>query len=169
MIDTAPPTQLLNLSSELMALVAQTAPSVVAVLSHRSRSTGFVWRPGLIVTADEALAEEGDFVVQPAGGDEVSAQLLGRDPSTDIALLRVDHADLQPIPTAAAPAAAGTLAVAIGVHGGSPTSALGVVSRVAGTWRSAVARSMPGSNLICGCVGARRAASRSMLAVERSA
>ena len=136
MIETAPPTQLLNLSSELMALVAQTVPSVVAVLSHRSRSTGFVWRPGLIVTADEALAEEGDFVVQPPGGDEVSAQLLGRDPSTDIALLRVDHADLQPIPTAAAPAAAGTLAVAIGVRDGSPTAALGVVSRVAGTWRS---------------------------------
>jgi hypothetical protein len=42
-------------------LVASTAPSITAVQSHRSRSSGFVWRPGLIVTADEALSEEGDM------------------------------------------------------------------------------------------------------------
>ena len=103
MTEPASPSQLLNLSTELAAVVAQATPSVVAVLSHRSRSTGFVWRPGLIITADEALAEEGEFAVQPPGGDEISAQLLGRDPSTDIALLRVNHSDMQPVTTAAAP------------------------------------------------------------------
>jgi S1-C subfamily serine protease len=136
MTEPASPSQLLNLSTELAALVAQATPSVVAVLSHRSRSTGFVWRPGLIITADEALAEEGEFAVQPPGRDEVSAQLLGRDPSTDIALLRVNHSDMQPVTTAAAPTAAGALAIAVGVHDGSPTAALGVVSRVSGPWRS---------------------------------
>jgi S1-C subfamily serine protease len=130
------PSQLLNLSTELAALVAQATPSVVAVLSHRSRSTGFVWRPGLIITADEALAEEGEFAVQPPGRDEVPAQLLGRDPSTDIALLRVKYADLQAATTAAVPTAAGALALAVGVHDGAPTATLGVVSRVSGPWRS---------------------------------
>jgi S1-C subfamily serine protease len=130
------PSQLLNFSTELAALVAKGAPSVVAVHSHRMRSSGFVWRPGLIVTAEEALAEEGEFAVQRLGGDEVPAQLLGRDPSTNIALLRVNRVDLQPVVPAAPPAAVGALAMAVGAHEGSPTAVLGVVSRVAGPWRS---------------------------------
>ena len=69
---------------------------VVAVHSHRSRSSGFVWRPGLIVTADEALSEEGEFAVTLAGGETVPAQLVGRDPTTDVALLA-----RRPLPTGA--------------------------------------------------------------------
>jgi S1-C subfamily serine protease len=136
MTEAASPNQLQHLSAELEALVAKAARSVVAVHSHRMRSSGFVWRPGLIVTADEALAEEGEFAVQPPGGDEVPAQLLGRDPSTDIALLRIDRADLQPVAIAAPPAAAGALAVVVAVHEGSPTAALGVISRAGPPWRS---------------------------------
>ena len=49
-------TQLQDLSTALAGLVASSAPSVIAVQSHRLRSSGFVWRPGLIVTADEALS-----------------------------------------------------------------------------------------------------------------
>jgi hypothetical protein len=36
---------------------------VVAVHSCRSEASGFVWRPRLVVTADEALADEGDIAV----------------------------------------------------------------------------------------------------------
>ena len=46
--------------------------------SHRARSTGFIWRPGLIVTAAEALAEEGEVHVTTFGGDKVRAQMVGR-------------------------------------------------------------------------------------------
>jgi S1-C subfamily serine protease len=66
----------------------------------------------------------------------VSAQLVGRDPSTDIAVLRVNHVDLRPVTTAAAPKAAGAIAMVVGVHDGSPTAALGVLSRASGPWRS---------------------------------
>jgi S1-C subfamily serine protease len=76
-------------------LVASTAPSVTTVQSHRSRSSGFVWPPGLIVTADEVLSEDGEFAVTLSGGDTMPAQLVGRDPTTDVALLRVDRSDLR--------------------------------------------------------------------------
>jgi hypothetical protein len=46
------PTPLSSLSSALADVVARAALSVVSVHSHRSRATGFVWKPGLIVTAD---------------------------------------------------------------------------------------------------------------------
>lgn len=136
MTEAGSPSQLQNLSAELAGLVAKAAPSIVAVHSHRMRSSGFVWRPGLIVAADEALAEEGEFAVQPPGGDEVPAQLLGRDPSTDIALLRINRPDLQPVATAAPPTLPGALAIVVAAHEASPTAALGVVSRAGPSWHS---------------------------------
>ena len=136
MTESAPFTQLQDLSTALATLVASTAPSVTAVQSHRSRSSGFVWRPGLIVTADEALSEDGEFAVTLSGGDTVPAQLVGRDPTTDVALLRVDRSDLRPVLLEAAPVPVGALAIAMGAEDGTPTAALGVVSRSAGPWRS---------------------------------
>jgi len=78
-----------DLSGALVSLVAAAAPAVVSVHSHRSRSSGFVWRPGLIVTADEALADEGDVAIALRDGTTVAAKIAGRDPTTDIALLRI--------------------------------------------------------------------------------
>ena len=45
-----PSNPLPDLSAALESLVAKAAPNVVAVHSRRSRSSGFLWRPGLIVT-----------------------------------------------------------------------------------------------------------------------
>ena len=65
-------TPIQGLSTAFTGLVAKVAPGIVSVHSHRSRSSGFVWRPGLIVTADEALSEEGEFAVTLPGGDTVA-------------------------------------------------------------------------------------------------
>src|SRR5262245_43932387 len=83
-------------SDAMARLVANAAPSVVSVHSHRSRASGFIWRPGLIVTADETLAEEGDVSVGFADGETLTATLAGRDHTTDVALLRVKDAARQP-------------------------------------------------------------------------
>ena len=136
MTEPAPFTQIQNLSAAFTDLVAKVAPGIVSVRSHRSRSSGFVWRPGLIVTADEALSEEGEFAIALPSGDIVAAQLAGRDSTTDVALLRVDRADLQPVLLEALPVTAGALAMAVGAEDGTPAIAVGVVSRAAGPWRS---------------------------------
>jgi S1-C subfamily serine protease len=73
MTESAPFTEIQDLSAALARLVASTAPSVTAVQSRRSHSSGFVWRPGLIVTADEVLSEEGEVAVTLSGGDTVPA------------------------------------------------------------------------------------------------
>jgi S1-C subfamily serine protease len=136
MSDPTSLTHLQDISTALAGMVASVNASVVAIHSHRSRASGFVWRPGLVVTADEALADEGDITAIVPGGENVTARLIGRDPTTDIALLRIDRSDLPPAPIKATPVASGALAMVVGAEDGAPTAALGVVSRVAGPWRS---------------------------------
>jgi S1-C subfamily serine protease len=91
---SAAPTPLKNLSDALAAVVANAAPSVISVHSHRSRSSGFVWKPGLVVTADEALADEGEVAVTLPGGERMPATIVGRDPTTDVALLRIEKGEI---------------------------------------------------------------------------
>jgi S1-C subfamily serine protease len=129
-------TDLQGVSGALEGAVANLAPSLVSVLSHRMRTSGFVWRSNLIVTSDEGLADEGDVQVALPGGDSIPAQVVGRDPSTAIALLKIERPDLPPIPLAATIPAAGALVLAVGADGGSPTVALGVVSVSKGAWQS---------------------------------
>src|SRR5262247_2157637 len=107
-------TLLNDLSAALSRLVVAVAPSIVSVHSHRTLSSGFVWKSGLVVTPDEALADEGDVAVTLAGGKRVSATIAGRDPTTDVALLRAETADLAPIALDVAQPSAGALAIAVG-------------------------------------------------------
>jgi S1-C subfamily serine protease len=123
-------------STAISDLVARAAPNLVAIHSHRARSSGFIWRSGLIVTADEALADEGEITVTLSDGESMPATLAGRDPSTDIALIRLGQANLQAAWLGPVTVTAGALAVIVGSQEGSPTAALGVVSLAGGAWRS---------------------------------
>lgn len=128
-------TPLSSLSSALVDVVAHTAPSVVSVHSHRSRATGFVWKPGLLVTADEALADEGEVKIVLSDGSTVAATIVGRDHTTDIALLRADT-DLAPVKLATTVPPLGTLSVVVATDRDAPSAALGMVSASGNGWRS---------------------------------
>jgi S1-C subfamily serine protease len=128
--------QVQDLSAAFARLVGIAAASMVAVKSARSRSSGFFWRPGLIVTAEEALSEEGDVTVTLPSGESLAARLVGRDHTTDIAVLRVEGSDLPTIQLETKPVPVGVLTIAVGADDGAPTAALGVVSRSTGPWWS---------------------------------
>jgi len=136
MTQSAQFSQLQDLSAAFVRVVGIAAPSIVAIKSAHSRSSGFFWRPGLIITAEEALSEEGDFIVTVPSGESLAARLVGRDHTTDIALLRVDRSDLPPMPLEIKPVPVGALALAVGAEDGAPTAAMGVVSRSIGPWWS---------------------------------
>ncbi len=136
MSNSAPDGALQQLSDALSDVVADAAKSVVAVHSTRSRSSGFVWRPGLIVTADEALAEEGEIAVMSPSGETVAATVVGRDPTTDIALLRAEGVNAPAVQLQSASIRAGALALAVGARSGAPMAAFGAVSSAGPAWRS---------------------------------
>lgn len=123
-------------SEAIVRLVAEAAPRVVSVHSHQSRASGFVWRSGLIVTADETLSDEGEVTVKFADGKTATAAIAGRDHTTDIALLRVNDADHGTVSFSTAEIAAGTLVVMLGLDNGRPVVGSGLVAVSAGPWRS---------------------------------
>jgi S1-C subfamily serine protease len=125
-----------GLSDALSELVAHAARSAVAVHSRHSRSSGLVWQSGLIVAADEALAEDDDVSVVLPGGESVAATVIGRDPTTDVALLRIDRSDLSPVAPQPVQMKVGALALTVGSRNGAPISAFGVVAFAGERWRS---------------------------------
>ena len=136
MSDQSASSHLLAVSTELARIIREVAPSVVSVQSVRARSTGFSWRPGLIVAAENALADDGEHSIVAHDGASSPAQIIGRDPSTDVALLRVERTDLPKAPPTATAPTTGALAVVAGAREGAASAALGIVSFVGPQWRS---------------------------------
>src|SRR5208282_4520430 len=105
-----------SLSNELAKLVERFQPDVVAVHARpHYPSSGVIWRPDIIVTADHTVRREEDLQVTLGDGRTVDAALVGRDPGTDVAVLKVKGLGS---PTALAggsgPLKAGELALVLG-------------------------------------------------------
>ena len=129
------PSPLNAFSSALADLVRGAAPSVVAVKSERAESSGFVWRPGLVVAAEDALADDGEIEIVAHDGASARAELVGRDPSTDVALLRLPRTDLPQAQSSSGAPAAGALALVVAAREGAPAASLGIVSYAGPQWR----------------------------------
>jgi S1-C subfamily serine protease len=123
-------------SQSLADLVAAASERVVRLSSHRAQSSGFFWRPDTIVTSDEALAEEGEVSVVLPGGEVRPAKVLGRDATTDIALLRVEGTKVPPVAFSEAPVRAGALALVVGAAAEGPRAAIGSVAAAGPSWLS---------------------------------
>jgi S1-C subfamily serine protease len=133
-------TSLSLLSSAIAGVVTRATPAIVSVHSHRSRASGFVWKPNLVVTADEALADEGEISIELSDGTVRPARIAGRDHTTDVALLRFDAQDgakdIAPIKLSPDVPMLGSLSVVVAAERGLPAAALATVSLVGGRWRS---------------------------------
>lgn len=125
------------LSNDIAGTIERVAPGVVAVEArHRIGSTGFYVRPNLILTADHAL-ESDDIEVVHEGGTTERATIVGRDASTDLALLRTETAGM-PLPFAdGAALRVGAIAFAVARDDdGDVAATMGVVSAVGAAWRT---------------------------------
>ena len=127
---------LADLSSALSSLTEQTAQRLVGVHGrHRVPSSGIILKSGLIATAEEALEWDEDIEVTLPDGKRAAATLVGRDPTTDVALLRVEGAlTAEWVP--ASELKAGGLVLAVGRGANGALAALGVASEVGGEWES---------------------------------
>lgn len=130
---------LTQLSAQLTDLAGQAGAHVVRVEGRRRfPSSGVVWSgDGVIVTAHHTLEQDEEVEVGLASGETVEAEVLGRDPSTDLAAIRVSATGLTPALWAEeTTVAAGALVVGVSRPGRNPRASLGLVARAAGEYRA---------------------------------
>ena len=107
MTDAFPADPLAAFSDRLAALTAEAAARVVAVHGRDGRArSGLLWAEGLVVTAEEALERDDELSLTLPDGRMVPATLAGRDPGTDVALLKAETGGFVPL-VAAPPARCG--------------------------------------------------------------
>lgn len=124
-------------SSMLAAQVKAAENAVVAIRSGRGRHiSGMVWRDGVVVTSEQSLPRGDEFELVAVGGAAQTATVAGRDPSTNIAVLR-PATPIAPPSIAAGEALTGAMALAIGATSAGETSArLGIVNLAGAEWHS---------------------------------
>jgi S1-C subfamily serine protease len=136
-------TELIDLSNALARETDRAAASVVAIHSEaRGSSSGVVWRDGIVVTTEHALRRDEEIQVTLPDGRVVPAVQVGRDASTDLAVLKCTEAsapvaELSDVSTIKP----GSLVLVVGrTRASGPVAALGTVSLVASerrTWLGA--------------------------------
>ncbi|HET7458045.1 MAG TPA: trypsin-like peptidase domain-containing protein, partial [Gemmatimonadaceae bacterium] len=128
---------LVALSDALAAAVETAGRSTVAVHARqRIPSSGVVWRPGVVVAAHHTVRRDEGITVTVDGGRTLAAQLAGRDPSTDLAVLTVAGAEAAASLGSSDALRVGHLVLAVGRPGDDVTASLGTVSAVGGPWRT---------------------------------
>jgi len=80
-----------GLSNDLAAAVERAGRAVFSVAGRaRLGSTGVHWRPGLVVTADHTVHVDEEVTITGPDGRALAARVAGRDPTIDVAVLKVD-------------------------------------------------------------------------------
>jgi len=141
---TPQPTTLGAFSDELANVVERAARSIVTVAARpRQPATGILWKTDtetIVLTADHVIERDDDITVILPDKREVTAQLIGRDPSTDLAALRLAGVELGPDAAPAEVAASvrvGSLVLAIGRPGNDgPRVSFGAVTFIDGPRRA---------------------------------
>lgn len=127
------------LSNEIANAVERASGAVVSVHGRQHvPSSGVLWRPNIVVTAEHTLKRDEEITITVPDGRNVPAILAGRDSGTDLAVLKLDAGS-----TAAADLGdasnlkVGHMIVALGRSSERGVSAsLGVISGLSGPWRT---------------------------------
>jgi S1-C subfamily serine protease len=123
---------LVDFSNALADAVTHAASRTVRVEARRRLpATGFAWESGLIVTAHHVVERDENIHIGLPNGETVEAVLIGRDPSTDVAVLKLKATQtgldqFERVPFDAL--RVGHLALAVGRPGKEVLSTMGIVS-----------------------------------------
>jgi serine protease DegQ len=128
-------------SDELAAAAEQAGSAVVTVRGRRGvPSSGIHWRPGVVVTADHTVRRDEEISVIAHGGKRQTAKLAGRDPGTDLTVLKLEDGGL-PVAQLGDPESLklANLILALGrTRAGNLVASAGIIGGLSGqlrTWR----------------------------------
>ncbi|MCU0493604.1 MAG: S1C family serine protease [Chloroflexaceae bacterium] len=129
---------LANFSNQMADAVERASLGLVMVNGRvRQSASGVVYGPDMVLTADHVLEREDDLSIQTHDGRTLPAQFAGRDPASDLALLRVAGLNLSPLSQAEGKARVGQFVLAVGrPSANGPMASVGIVSAVGGPLRT---------------------------------
>ena len=128
-----------TLSNELAGAAATVGKSVVALHGRRHPSSGILWDKNSVVTASHALRRDEEITVILAPGTKTVGRVVGRDPGSDLALVRLqENSDVPAVRWGDSSALrVGELVLALGrTWRGHIVASSGVISGLMGTWRT---------------------------------
>jgi serine protease DegQ len=128
---------LVELSNDMAAAADKAGASTVMVNARRRMSaSGLVYAADLVLTADHVVEQEEGITITLGDGSVLGAKLVGRDPGSDLALLRLERPAGKPAEISKE-AKIGELVLALGrPSNGGIEASLGVVSAVGGPVRT---------------------------------
>jgi S1-C subfamily serine protease len=125
-----------HLSQTLEAQVAAAHGLAVAVRNSSHRHISATLWQGAVVTSEQAVGDRDEYEVVTAPGGTAKARIAGRDPGTNLLVLRTET----PLDAPTAPRASarvGSIALALGASvDGAPTARFGLVNAVGPQWYS---------------------------------
>lgn len=125
---------LTTLSDSMVRAAATAEAAIVRVDGRRGHSaSGLIYQPGWIIAANHAVERPNGIQIELPDGSQIPAQLAGRDPASDLCLLRLESQNMLAAEPAGEEAQVGQFVLALG----RPTSngieaSLGVVGAVGG-------------------------------------
>ena len=102
-----------DISDDIAGVVDRVAPSVVQVEGRRKRVSGVVYASNVVVTTTRGLGRDDTARVRRHDGTWLNGELSGWDVTTQLAVLKVEGLDLQPLEPSSREARPGQLAVAV--------------------------------------------------------
>lgn len=124
-----------ELSNSLAEAVSSAAPAVVRINGRpRIPSTGIVWSDKTIVTASHTIHSDEDVEIALEDGGGGKATIVGRDSSTDVAVLRMKEA--RAALSVGDAVRVGNIVLALGRPGQSVRAAFGIISALGDPWRA---------------------------------
>ncbi|HLI08151.1 MAG TPA: trypsin-like peptidase domain-containing protein [Ktedonobacteraceae bacterium] len=126
------------LSNQLADAVERVAPSLVLVNGRqRQPASGLVFASDLVLTANHVLERQEEITIETHDKRLLPARLVGRDPSSDLAVLRVENLGLTAPDLTSEPARVGQLTLAVGRSSSEgPMASSGIVSAIGGPLRA---------------------------------
>jgi S1-C subfamily serine protease len=124
-------------SQDLADRIAAAAPIVVGIQTGKRPTSGILWRPDVVVASEQMLPEDASSLRVVRGGQNVGAKLAGRDPGTNVAVLKLETTLDGVLPEPAGAIRVGNLVLLAGADAnGGATGRLAMVHALGDAWHS---------------------------------
>ena len=124
-------------SAALADRIAAAAAFTVAVGNGRRPMSGILWRADVVIASEQMLPRDASALQVMRSGRTFGATLAGRDPGTNVAVLKLTTTLDGELPVAAEPPRVGSLALLAGADAtGGTTARLAMVHALGEAWHS---------------------------------